>query len=475
MKKDAVKGKLKVVQEILAFKASCDGFPNLKLSNSLPSINKLLDVIAFLMDLIKSVVGLEALKDKLINMLSYEMEGFELAIKKVLKTLIKEVFSCSISPTIPMDLITTGIDVDLSRIDFFNILKVNPDSVEGSILFGDPNKDFNYFLSDTVELGTPNNWKNLLIVTYSPTGIVDGEVKNDVINIKIDPSYTNKSVFTFLNKFIDSIRFLPEANTVPNIINTVFGTISSVAGKNFITLKQDAEFETLMNKILSNYDDTQVELDNTFIEFSNEERFKIEERALELQNGTVILKECEYAPSKVNLSSIQDLLVSLSGATTSGERKTILTKHLKILADESTENVGDENKKLGELTFFLNLIKGLVLVILKSIAGPAMILIFCIYLKLAYNTLNFNDLKEFIKTNLKFYLDMVKKIIIDTIQKTLLSFLFNVLKELIICNFTKNLKQTQKQYQLSLAGLSGKAKFDQIELINKIASLGIGI
>ena len=73
MKKDAVKGKLKVVQEILAFKASCDGFPNLKLSNSLPSINKLLDVIAFLMDLIKSVVGLEALKDKLINMLSYEM------------------------------------------------------------------------------------------------------------------------------------------------------------------------------------------------------------------------------------------------------------------------------------------------------------------------------------------------------------------------------------------------------------------
>lgn len=475
MKKNAVKGKLKVVTDILAFKASCDGFPNLKVFNSLPSINKLLDVIAFLMDLIKSVVGLEALKDKLINMLSYEMEGFELAIKKVLKTLIKEVFSCGISPTIPMDLITTGIDIDLSRIDFFNILKVDPDSVEGSILFGDPNKDFNYFLSDTVQLGTPNNWKNLLIVTYSPTGIVDGEVKNDVINIKIHPSYTNKTIFTFLNKFIDSIRFLPEVNTVPNVINTVFGTVSSVAGKNFITLKQDAEFETLMDKILSNYDDTQVELDNTFIEFSNEERFKIDQRALELQSGTVILKECEDAPSTVNLRSIQNLLLAISGTTTSGERKTVLTKHLKILADESTENVSDENKKLGELTFFLNLIKGLLLVILKSIAGPAMILVFCIYLKLAYNTLNFNDLKQFIKTNLKFYLDMVKKIVIETIQKTLLSFLFNVLKELIICNFTKNLKQTQKQYQLSLAGLSGKAKFDQIELINKVASLGIGI
>jgi len=69
---------------------------------------------------------------------------------------------------------------------------------------------------------------------------------------------------------------------------------------------------------------------------------------------------------------------------------------------------------------------------------------------------------------------MVKKIIIDTIQKTLLTFLFNVLKELIICNFTKNLKQTQKQYQKSLEGLTGKSKFDSLELITKLQLLGIG-
>jgi len=282
-------------------------------------------------------------------------------------------------------------------------------------------------------------------------------------------------VFTFLNKFIDSIRFLPETNTVPNIINTVFGTVSSAAGKNFITLTQEAEFQMLVDKILSGYDDSQVELDNTFLEFSNEEKIKIEERALGLQTGTLILKECEFAPSTVNLSTIQNLLTSLSGATTAGERKIILTKQLKTLADESTENVSDENKKIGELTFFINLIKGLILVILKSVIGPAMILIFCLYLKMAYNTLNFNDLKEFIKTNLKFYLEMVKKIIIDTIQKTLLTFLFNVLKELIICNFTKNLKQTQKQYQKSLEGLTGRSRLDSLELLTKLTSLGIGI
>ena len=95
---DAKAQKLKVVTDLLAFKSSCDGFPSLRLFNSLPSLNNAFDAIAFILDLIKSVVGIEALKDKLIDMLSYEIDGFELAIKKVLKLLIKEVFSCGISP-----------------------------------------------------------------------------------------------------------------------------------------------------------------------------------------------------------------------------------------------------------------------------------------------------------------------------------------------------------------------------------------
>ena len=102
-----------------------------------------------------------------------------------------------------------------------------------------------------------------------------------------------------------------------------------------------------------------------------------------------------------------------------------------------------------------------------------MILILSIYFKLAYGILNFDGLIDFIKKNAKFYIDMVKKIVIETIQKVLLAFLFNVLKELIICNLLKNTKQIQKQYQDTLKGLTGKSQQAYLELISKLSSLGL--
>ena len=170
--------------------------------------------------------------------------------------------------------------------------------------------------------------------------------------------------------------------------------------------------------------DCLTEIDNTFFEFSNQELYDIEKRALLLQTGTLILEECQSVVSQVSLESVTNLLNSLSGSTTAGERKTILTKQLQILADESSQNVSEENKNISDLQFFLRLIKGLIIVILKTLIGPAMVLIFSIYLKLAYGNLNFNTLKEFIVNNSKFYVDMVKRVMIETIQKTLLRFLF---------------------------------------------------
>ena len=473
---DVKANKLKAVNDILTFKSSCTGFPGLKLTNSLPSINNLLNAIAFLLDLIKSIVGVEALKEKLIDILTYELEGFELAIKKILKSIIKEIFSCGVSPTIPQNLITTGLNFDLDRIDFFEILKVDPQSIEGSVVYGDPNNDFNYFLYDTIQLGTSNTWKNILIVSYISTGaLVDNQPKNNVINIKIDPSYTSKTIYQFLNDFIESIRFLPETNTTPKVIDTVFGTVANAVSKDLITLKKEAEFEQIIDKILSNSSDVETEIDNTYIEFSNEEKFKIEEKALLLQNGVTILEECEFVVSTVSLSSLNNLITSLSGTTTAGERKVVLNRQLELIANESTNNVDRENKSLGVLAFFLKLIRGLILVILKSVIGPSIVLIISMYLKMAYGTLNFNTLTEFIKNNLKFYTDLVKKIIVETIQRVLLTFLINILKELIICNLINNKKQMIKQYQLTLNGLTSSGLISQqLQLLSQLQQLGLG-
>jgi hypothetical protein len=313
-----------------------------------------------------------------------------------------------------------------------------------------------------------------MVVNYIATGaLVDGQPKNNVLNIKIDPSYSNKTIYQFLNNFIDSVRFLPESNTAPMVINTIFGTITSVSGKDFITIKRETEYEQIIEKVLSKSEDVEVTIDDTFFNFSNQEIFEIENKALLKQTGRIVLEECNSAVSTVSLDSLLNLVGSLSGATSSGERKTILSKQLTEISAESAQNVDQSNFHLGELAFFIRLIKGLIYVILKSVIGPSMILILSIYFKLAYGILNFDGLIDFIKKNAKFYIDMVKKIVIETIQKVLLAFLFNVLKELIICNLLKNTKQIQKQFQDTLKGLTGKSQQAYLELISKLSSLGL--
>ena len=113
--------------------------------------------------------------------------------------------------------------------------------------------------------------------------------------------------------FIDSMRFLPETNTTPRIIDTVFGTISSSISKDYFSLKKEAEFEQLMDKILYNTVEVETEIDNTFFEFSNQELYDVEKRALLLQTGTLILEECQSVVSQVSLESVTNLLNSLSG------------------------------------------------------------------------------------------------------------------------------------------------------------------
>lgn len=476
---DPRRQKLKIVLKIVAFKASCDGFPILNIRNSLPSLDSALDAIQFLLDLIESLIGLEKLKELLINMLSFELDKIESTIKTILKLLIKETFSCGISPTIPIQYITTGIDVDLKRIDFFDTLKVDPNSSVGTSTYGNPSTDFNLFLYNTVQQPTiPNAWKNLLIISYynpNTPVIVDGTVKYNVINIKIHPSYINKPIFNFLNDFIDSIRFLPERTTVPKILDTLFGVLTASLNKDFKIIQEEVKFEKMVEKIISNGDNQEIEVDNSFFTFTNDELFEIEETATLRQSGKTLLKECSNTPSTISLSGVTELSTNLNNATNSTQVKNILTKSLSSLSSESSSDVSDEDKNLAEALFFKNLIKSFIKVIVKSIAGPAITTVLSIYFKLAYGVINYNSVIDFVKNNAKMYIDIIKEAVIKTVQRVLLSFLFNVLKELIICNFIENKKQTIKQYQDSLGSLVQSGKEKQLKLLKSLSNLGINL
>lgn len=78
--------KKKVFGKIAAAKTLTQGLPKLKLSSSLPSINNGGDSITFLTDLIKSLVGYQALVSAVVDTLTKSIPKIERQIKKSLKS-----------------------------------------------------------------------------------------------------------------------------------------------------------------------------------------------------------------------------------------------------------------------------------------------------------------------------------------------------------------------------------------------------
>jgi hypothetical protein len=77
--------KQKVFGDIAAFRTLTEGLPSLKTSSSFPSINNNGDSIAFLCDLIKALIGYDALQETVVTTLVYSLKDIEREIKNSLK------------------------------------------------------------------------------------------------------------------------------------------------------------------------------------------------------------------------------------------------------------------------------------------------------------------------------------------------------------------------------------------------------
>jgi len=94
------------------------------LINSFPSLNNGNDIILFLTDLLKSLIGQQEFINVIVETLTKYLDKFEQALKKIIKTVLKEIISCSLSPSIPSYLKSTGsgVIVRVDKIDFFDML-----------------------------------------------------------------------------------------------------------------------------------------------------------------------------------------------------------------------------------------------------------------------------------------------------------------------------------------------------------------
>lgn len=410
--------KRKIFGNIAAAKTLTESMPTLKLSSSFPSINNNGDSITFLTDLIKSLIGYAALVKALVDILTYSIEEIEVEIKKALKLELKSIVSCGIDPSLPAFIKSnsaTGIVIEVKKIDFLDLMKVDPTSISGKLMYDDPtagltSTDFNTFLYAVIQDdGNTHTWQNIIdfkFVSLDPNGINP----NNSLIIKANPSYDSKTLNDLNNNFVDSLKLFNTQGLVNKIIDTIFGSISFSLGKSRKQLEAEAKINNVVDKIV-NTDEGQT-ISDTYFTFDNEEISKIQTEADDRKKGIIKIKASTTFDASVPESELTDFNSDMGTAVTTQQKKEVLTSHLDKMADNTTNNSPNpQDKQSIKLNFVQNIINTLIKAIVGVVLSPKVVLIFLVNFKIVYGpTATYGDGVDFIKKNKALFRRIIKKI-----------------------------------------------------------------
>jgi hypothetical protein len=410
--------KRKVFGNIAAAKTLTESMPKLKLSSSFPSVNNNGDSITFLTDLIKSLIGYAALIKALVDILTSSIEEIEVEIKKALKTELKSIVSCGIDPSLPAFIksnSTTGIVIEVKKIDFLDLMKVDPTSVSGKLMYDDPtagltSTDFNTFLYAVIQDdGNTHTWQNIIdfkFVSLDPNGLNP----NNSLIIKANPSYDSKTLNDLNNNFVDSLNLFNSQGLVNKIIDTIFGSISFSLGKSRKQLEAEAKINNVVDKIV-NTDEGQT-ISDTYFTFDNQEISNIQNEADERKKGIIKVKASTTFNASVPETNLTDFNTDMGTAVTTQQKKEVLSSHLDKMADKTTDkSPNPQDKQSIKLNFVQRIINTLIKAIVSVVLSPKVVLIFLVNFKIVYGpTATYGDGVDFIKKNKALFKKIIKKI-----------------------------------------------------------------
>lgn len=453
--------KKKIFGNIAALRTLNDGLPKLKTNSSFPSINNKGNSITFLTDLLKALVGFEVLVGTIVDVLTYNLKQVEFEIKKVLKSELKSIVSCGVDPTIPAFLKSTGtgINVEVNKVDFTDLLLTDPNSPIGGLLYNDitpsltNSTDLNTFLYGSLQNdGSSQSWganspigQNIVSVRFDSLGA--GLIPNNTFTIKADSAYDSapKTLTDLNNNFIDSLTLFNTENIVSRVMDTIYGSISFKKTKK--QLENEAKVNTIIETVInSDKDDV---IDDNFFVFTNQEIAKIEEDADLKKKGIKKLECCNKVAASVPMELLTNFKTDFTGATSVPQQKQVIATHLNHMANQNTVNSESTTDNVSiKLNFIQEIINNLTKVVINIILSPKVVMIFLINFKIIYGqTATFDGAVDFLKKN---------KNLINTVMKRISYMLIKVLLALVLKEVATMVAQaaSKKQIEKSKANLS---------------------
>lgn len=455
---NVISKKKEVFGKIGATKTLTEGLPKLKSSSSFSSINNSGDVISFLTDLVKTLVGFEALVSSVIDTITHSLPRIEKEVKKALKVELKNIVSCGVNPSLPdwMKSTGTGINIQVKKIDFADILRTDPNSVAGQLIYNDittplvNSSDFNTFLYGVIQdEGIEYSWKNIITFKFVANGAPFGFSNNSLI-IKADQAYDNKTLTDLNNDFIDSLILFNSDNVVNKVMDIIYGTISSTIGKSLKQLESESQINTIIDKMVTNNNKNPIP-DSAF-SFTKEETYKQQAEALARKKGSINLKTTNDIPSSVPISQLTDFTQQFKSAGGNViQQKDAIKNGLTNMANASALNVPNP---IDVVSSKLNFIQQIIVTLIKSIVNivlsPKVILTFVLNYKIVYGPqATFTNGVDFIKKN-KNLMNRIMKVIAEELIKILLAI---ALKEIAILVSKAMAKKQKEKVTLKLAQL----------------------
>jgi hypothetical protein len=453
--------KKQVFGKIAAAKTLTQGLPKLKLSSSFPSINNGGDSISFLTDLIKSLVGYEALVSAVVDTLTHSIPKFEHEIKKALKLELKTIVSCGVDPHLPSWMQSTGngIVIEVHKIDFMDVLRTDPNSVAGKLLYNDittpltNSSDFNTFLYGVIQDdGNPHTWHNIFDITFNSLGT--GGNPNNTLTIKANPAYNFKTLTDLNNDFVDSLTLLSTENIVNKIMDVIYGSISSTIGKSLKQLENEARINNIVDKMVNNVNKNPIN-DSAF-SFSKEETYAHQVEAMNRKKGSINIDTSNKVSSSVPINNLTNFNTDMANASTTLQKKDALTNNLNKMANVSALKVPNKiDIPTVKLNFIQQIISSMIKAIVNIFLSPKVIFSFVINYKIVYGpTATFTDAIDFIKKN-KNLMSSIMKAISEELIKILLAIALKEIALLVASAIVKREKEKAVNKLAQLESLVG--------------------
>ena len=475
--------KRKIMSDTSALNVLTDGFPTFKISDSYPSINNNGSSTDFLIDLIKSLIGYEELKINVVDIFTRKMPEIELDVKASIKSELKGLVSCGINPTIP-DCLANGAEFKVTDIDFFDLMKTDPTSEFGPLVYDDvtsgiDSSDFNTFLYENIKInrsgaGITSSWNGILDVKFSPVGTT----ANNVVTLTSNSNYIDSSLIDFNNDFVDSISLFSSSKTLTNIIDTLFGSISSTIGKSKKQLKREAEIDVILDSIIdANENDV---IDNSYFEFSNSQLSKIESTVNQQSVGIKILETSGNLPVSVPIDLVVEVNNNINDAIINPPSGMLVEQSEVIAMENAIDTLATQQADFSpnpidrptiKVNFILDLIKRFVKSLIHIIISPKLTVLFGINHKIMYGCdKGYDGAIDFLKKNKGLIIALVKTVSIFII-KMLLVIALKAISIKLSKKFADDAKEKAKNFTAQILSLVGAAP-DVIRQIQGLTYIG---